>query len=119
MIRRIGVIVAAALAIVLGYVEDLAQARGEFRREVPRWWYRAALCVHRGEGAWNSHTGNGYFGGLQMDLRFQRTYGAWMLRHYGTADHWSPKAQLVVAHRGWLRQGWGAWPATSRRCGLR
>ena len=26
------------------------------------------LCIHRYEGAWNSATGNGYYGGLQMDI---------------------------------------------------
>ena len=30
------------------------------------------LCIHRYEGAWNSATGNGYYGGLQMDVGFQR-----------------------------------------------
>ena len=29
----------------------------------------AFLCIHRYEGAWNSNTGNGYYGGLQMDWR--------------------------------------------------
>ena len=29
---------------------------------------RAWLCIHRYEGPWNAHTGNGYYGGLQMDI---------------------------------------------------
>src|SRR5439155_11785001 len=27
-------------------------------------------CIHRYEGGWHANTGNGYFGGLQMDLTF-------------------------------------------------
>ena len=41
--------------------------------------YSAWLCIHRGEAAWNAHTGNGYYGGLQMDLSFQRSYGRHLL----------------------------------------
>jgi hypothetical protein len=33
------------------------------------------LCIHRYEGAWNANTGNGYFGGLQMNMDFMRGYG--------------------------------------------
>src|SRR6185436_13142983 len=33
---------------------------------------RSWECIHRGEGAWRSNTGNGYYGGLQMDLEFQQ-----------------------------------------------
>ena len=32
-----------------------------------------------------------------MDLSFQQTYGGWLLRHKGTADHWSPLEQIWVA----------------------
>ena len=34
-----------------------------------------------------------------MDLSFQQTYGGWLLRHKGTADHWSPLEQIWVAVR--------------------
>jgi hypothetical protein len=95
----------------------LGRARGEFRREVPQWWLRSALCVHRFEGTWRDPNGP-YYGGLQMDLSFQRTYGNWMLRHHGTADHWSPRAQLIVAWRGYRQRGWTPWPNTAARCGL-
>jgi hypothetical protein len=96
----------------------LGRAKGEFRREVPHWWLRQALCVHRGEGAWNANTGNGYFGGMQMDLSFQRKHGGWMLKHYGSANRWSPHAQLIVAWRGYRQRGWTPWPNTAARCGL-
>ena len=76
------------------------------------------LCIHRYEGAWNDPNGP-YYGGLQMDLGFQRTYGARLLRRKGTADHWTPLEQMWVAERA-LRAGRGfyPWPNTARACGL-
>jgi len=94
-----------------------AQAKGEFKN-IPRWWLRQAWCVHFHEGSWRDPNPP-YYGGLQMDMAFMRHHGGWMLRHYGTADHWPIRAQLIVGYRGWLRQGWGAWPNTSKMCGLR
>src|SRR4051794_32726231 len=38
------------------------------------WLVGAFNCIHRYEGAWNSNTGNGYYGGLQMDYTFQSQY---------------------------------------------
>lgn len=76
------------------------------------------LCIHRYEGAWNAHTGNGYYGGLQMDLNFQRAYGYEFLKLWGTADHWPIWAQLAAGARGYVHRGWQPWPNTARKCGL-
>jgi hypothetical protein len=76
------------------------------------------LCIHRYEGAWNSNTGNGYYGGLQMDLGFQRRYGAWLLRMKGPAHRWTAIEQIWIAERARRVQGWYAWPSTARACGL-
>ena len=76
------------------------------------------LAGGSGEGPWNARN-YGYGGGLQMDSTFQRNYGAEFLARYGPAGNWPVPAQLLAAYRGWLRQGWGAWPNTSRACGLR
>lgn len=84
----------------------------------------AWLCIHRGEGAWNSNTGNSYYGGLQMDLGFQSTYGPELLQAKGTADHWTPAEQITVARRArdgyshYGPRGYGPWPNTARACGL-
>src|ERR687886_629540 len=40
-----------------------------------------------------------YYGGLQMDIGFQRAYGARLLVRKGTADHWTPLEQMWVAER--------------------
>jgi hypothetical protein len=76
------------------------------------------LCIHRYEGAWNDPNGP-YYGGLQMDLGFQRTYGAHLLRLKGTADHWTPLEQMWAAERAHSSgRGYYAWPNTARYCGL-
>ena len=76
-------------------------------------------CIHTLEGSWRAATGNGYFGGLQMDLSFQRHYGAPLLERYGTADRWPPEAQLAVGTVAYYSgRGFGPWPNTRRGCGL-
>jgi hypothetical protein len=81
------------------------------------------LCIHRHERdpdqGWATRTGNGYYGGLQMDLSFQRTYGSQLLRTKGTADRWTAAEQIWVAERA-RRSGRGfhPWPNTARACGL-
>jgi hypothetical protein len=79
---------------------------------------RQWLCIHRYEGSW-SDPAPPYYGGLQMDLSFQRAYGAGLLRTKGTADRWTPLEQMWVAeraHRTGL--GFSPWPNTARNCGL-
>ncbi len=85
---------------------------------VPSWALRAFLCIHRHEGAWNDPNPP-YYGGLQMDMAFQRSYGPEYLRRYGTADNWPPSVQIAVAYRA-VRSGRGfyPWPNAARRCGL-
>lgn len=90
-------------------------------------------CIERFERnpaqGWATNTGNGFFGGLQMNRAFMATYGADMVRKYGgvirdgkayggEAHLWTPREQMVVAERGRHVQGWHAWPNTARMCGL-
>jgi hypothetical protein len=78
----------------------------------------AWLCIHRYEGSWTD-AGAPFYGGLQMDLGFQRTYGSALLSAKGTADHWAPLEQMWVAEKA-LRAGRGfyPWPNSARMCGL-
>jgi len=81
------------------------------------------LCIHRYERnpaqGWATRTGNGYYGGLQMDISFQRTYGAEILRRKGTANNWSALEQMWVAERAHRSgRGFSPWPNTARTCGL-
>jgi len=76
-------------------------------------------CIQRYEAPWHAATGNGYYGGLQMDTGFQSRYGYDLLRRKGLAHRWSPTEQMWVAERA-LRAGRGyyPWPNTARICGL-
>jgi hypothetical protein len=84
---------------------------------------RAWLCLHRyerhpGQG-WRTNTGNGYYGGLQMDWTFMATYGRRLLRAKGPAHRWTPLEQMWVGERA-LRAGRGfyPWPRSASACGL-
>ena len=103
----------------------LRRLERRWRHVARRTWLRAThppglrgwLCIHAYEGSW-ADSGSPYWGGLQMDLSFQQTYGGWLLRHKGTADHWSPLEQIWVAVRAARVRGFSPWPNTARYCGL-
>jgi hypothetical protein len=78
----------------------------------------AWTCIHRYEGSWTD-AGAPYYGGLQMDLGFQRRYGGGLFARKGTANHWTPLEQMWVAERALnAGRGFWPWPTTSRLCGL-
>jgi hypothetical protein len=99
-------------------------ARRWRHREHAAWWranhppeLQGWTCIHRYEGSWRDSSGP-YYGGLQMDLSFQATYGSWLLHHRGTADHWSPLEQIWTAVRAWRVRGFSPWPSTAHYCGM-
>ncbi len=112
-------------AAYLAWVRDLWQRRAaRTARLAENPPHRAQwLCIHRYERdpaqGWRTHTGNGYFGGLQMDVDFQRAYGPELLRRKGTANNWSAVEQMWVAERAHgSGRGFYPWPNTARYCGL-
>ena len=79
---------------------------------------RAWRCIQRYEGPWNDPNAP-YYGGLQMDISFQRTYGPELLRRKGTANRWTPLEQMWVAERAHRSgRGFRPWPTSARKCGL-
>jgi hypothetical protein len=91
----------------------------ERQAHISAWLAQAFTCIHHYEAAWNANTGNGYYGGLQMDMSFQSLYGGRYLQRYGTADQWPVWAQLEVAARAYSSgRGFWPWPNTARACGL-
>jgi hypothetical protein len=103
------------------YVLDVwkGRARRARNRAYRPPYLSAWLCIHRREGAWTANTGNGYFGGLQMNLAFQRRYGGDLVRWKGLAHRWLPIEQIWVgvrAHRS--GRGFYPWPNAARACGL-
>ncbi len=107
--------------LILNAWREKAEKRRSQAANPPR--RRQWLCIHRYERhprqGWASRTGNGYYGGLQMDLSFQRTYAPELLRTKGTADRWTPLEQIWVAERAYRSgRGFYPWPNTARYCGL-
>ena len=121
--RRTPVSQSAARATGLAYrrwMFDLWKHRARDARRLahnpPR--LKAWLCIHRYEGSWKDPNAP-YYGGLQMDLGFQRTYGRELLRRKGTAEHWTPLEQIWAAERAYRSgRGFYPWPNTARYCGL-
>ena len=99
-----------------------ARLRSARLRIAFRDWYREAYerweCIHHYEGSWSANTGNGYYGGLQMDWSFMRAYGSEYLARWGHAGGWPVWAQLRTAERARAVRGYWPWPTTARWCGL-
>ncbi|WP_308187872.1 transglycosylase family protein [Pseudonocardia sp. ICBG1142] len=75
-------------------------------------WDKLAECESGGD--WTTRTGNGYAGGLQFSPSTWRAFGG-----EGDAHEASRAEQIEVAQRVQAVQGWAAWPACSKRLGLR
>ena len=120
----------SALVFVLGLgATSTAQAKHN-KINTSSYIVRGLLCIHSYEGSWSDPDAP-YWGGLQMDLSFQATYGWFRVaKHtphvhkiyfkdkWGTADRWPIWAQLVAGIHGYLSRGWYPWPNTARYCGL-
>jgi hypothetical protein len=79
---------------------------------------RAWLCIHHFEGSWRDAS-DPYWGGLQMDRSFMRSYAPRLLLRRGWANRWTPLEQMWVAERAHRSgRGYGPWPNTARFCGL-
>jgi LysM repeat protein len=76
-------------------------------------WDKLAQCESSGNWAININTGNGFSGGLQFTPSTWHAFGG-----EGRAQDASRVEQIVVAERVLAKQGWGAWPACSRKLGL-
>jgi hypothetical protein len=89
-----------------------------FYKGIWSWYYGSgASCVHGKEGSW-SDPNPLYYGGFQMDMSFQSSFGSRYLARYGTANHWPATIQIRVTRSVVKQAGWGRWPNTARACGL-
>ncbi|MGA7689076.1 MAG: transglycosylase family protein, partial [Jiangellales bacterium] len=77
-------------------------------------WNRLAQCESGGN--WKINTGNGYYGGVQFSLGSWNAVGG--NRYAPRPDLASRTQQVAAAERLLDIQGWGAWPACSRKLGL-
>ena len=70
-------------------------------------------------GRLDANTGNGYYGGLQMDRASSASTGRNSSQRWGTADNWPVWAQLQAAVRAYsVGPRLHPWPNTARACGL-
>ncbi|REF34697.1 transglycosylase family protein [Thermasporomyces composti] len=77
-------------------------------------WERLAQC--ESSGNWHINTGNGYYGGLQFAPSTWREFGG--TKYAPRADLATKEQQIAIAEKVLDVQGWGAWPACSRKLGL-
>ena len=75
-------------------------------------WDRLAECESGGD--WSINTRNGFYGGLQFSLTSWRNVGGSGYPHQNSREEQIYRGEKVKA-----LQGWGAWPACSRKLGLR
>ena len=87
-------------------------------RRVPHYAQWMCIAGHESHATWDASTGNGYYGGLQMDRDFQRTYSPRLYASKGTADNWTAEEQMLTAERALPSRGFTPWPNTARMCGL-
>ncbi|MFE1762627.1 transglycosylase family protein [Streptomyces angustmyceticus] len=74
-------------------------------------WERIAAC--ESNGRWHINTGNGYHGGLQIDLPTWRAYGG--SRYAPRADLATRAEQIAVGERIARDRGLSAWPNCAAR----
>ena len=75
-------------------------------------WDKGAQC--ESGGYWATSSGNGFHGGLQFTASTWRSFGGSGMPHQASRTE-----QIAVAERVLDAQGWKAWPACSRKLGLR
>jgi hypothetical protein len=92
-----------------------AMHAARMRPPAPAGWSWPWSCIAHYESGGNpaENTGNGFYGGLQFTMSTWLAYGG-----SGNPAAASIAEQEAVAQRVLAAQGWGAWPNTSRMCGL-
>ncbi|MGH3873925.1 MAG: transglycosylase family protein [Pseudonocardiaceae bacterium] len=106
LVRAISVAVAAVFSLIFSTSAQAATLDQ---------WDRLAQC--ESSGNWQANTGNGYYGGLQFSRRTWTGHGGGA--YASTANHATRSQQIAIAEKVLRTQGWKAWPACSRRIGVR
>ncbi|MGW7578842.1 transglycosylase family protein [Streptomyces sp. NPDC054765] len=94
------------LLTVAGLAGPSAAAAGRAAGPPGPDWERIAAC--ESNGRWHINTGNGYHGGLQIDLATWRAYGG--DRYAPRADLATRAEQIVIGERIVRDRGLSAWP---------
>lgn len=107
--RALGIAATAAVAVapVVAVAGPASAASGDT-------WDRLAQCESTGD--WSINSGNGYYGGVQFSSGTWKAFGGGA--YASRADLASREQQIATAEKVLAAQGWGAWPACSRKLGL-
>jgi resuscitation-promoting factor RpfA len=111
--RAVSGILAASAVVVLGMAATSFAPPASATADST--WDRLAEC--ESSGNWSINTGNGYYGGLQFSPTTWLAFGGGEFARY--ANDATRTQQIQIAERVLDVQGWGAWPACSRKLGLR
>lgn len=90
---------------------EAAVAPGRSKRTAGSSWDSVAACESGGN--WSINTGNGYYGGLQMNMDFWRSYGG--LEFAPRPDLATREQQITVAERAAATRGRSPWPVCGSR----
>jgi len=80
--------------------------------DLPSPW--SCIAQHESGGNPSTNTGNGYFGLFQFSISSWRAAGG----PPGLPSNHTAAEQLQIAENLQAMQGWGAWPVSSRLCGV-
>ena len=82
-------------------------------------YYEELTCIaeHESGGRWDISTGNGYYGGLQMDRGFQQTYAPDLYEAQGDRRQLDPGGADARRRRAVESRGFTPWSTTARMCG--
>ncbi|WP_189925529.1 transglycosylase family protein [Kitasatospora xanthocidica] len=113
--RRVVVRACTAVVLVLAVATGGGGGRaGAAARVADMVWDELADCESGGD--WQADTGNGYYGGLQIQpSTWAESDG---LRFADRPDRASRREQTTVGEAIVRRQGWEAWPSCARELGL-
>lgn len=95
---------------------------GVFYKSPNRWLWRK-VNLNECSGRWTCNTGNGYYGGLQMDDTFEHTYNPIASKKWGHANNWPINSQIFAADRAYhgfwniSARGLVPWPWSNRHYG--
>jgi hypothetical protein len=109
--------VAKVAAVGLAAVAAPVAMAGPAQAASDSTWDRLAQC--EASGNWAINTGNGYSGGLQFHPRTWDAFRGKAGVNVESAHNASRAQQIAVAEHVLAAQGWGAWPACSRKLGIR
>ncbi|MFJ9776926.1 transglycosylase family protein [Kitasatospora sp. NPDC101157] len=109
------VVIAVAMTVVVAAVVVSGGVRaGAAPRVADLVWDELADCESGGD--WRADTGNGFYGGLQIQPPTWAESGG--LHFADRPDHANRREQTTVGEEIVRQQGWEAWPSCARQLGL-